>query len=410
MKCLRNARERGTILVLAAAGAVVLLGATAMSVDVGYFFFVRNQLQNAVDAAALAGAQGLLAQPGDYTSSGRAQQLATEFAALNIAAGQPVQLQSSEITFPKSNVIKIDITRPAGTFFAAALGMNQVNIRVSAAAAIAPFKGGGGPGGWRPWAPMDQFGHGPRCVGANDEDMNVPPHGDFNPNPHTWKGLAVQSDKYVSPFDPSLEGMDLSKESDCSTVTGYITSRDVMTDNGNISLKTGSWESPGNFVPVDFGAAGGGANDYQDEIINGWDGVLEYGDVVYTETGNMVGPTSQGCNQLLGTDPSAKTVKGKSGWYVESSAYGVNESPRLIPVVMYSPLESPANGKKQFPVRNFGGFFVQSCGGGKTVRGTFIARRMAGGKPGDVHETTGNTSGAGGQLLGTVVLVNPDSY
>jgi uncharacterized membrane protein len=58
--------DRGSIVVLVAAGVVAIVGVTSLAIDVGYLYVVRNQLQNAVDAAALAGAQGLLAQPGNY--------------------------------------------------------------------------------------------------------------------------------------------------------------------------------------------------------------------------------------------------------------------------------------------------------------------------------------------------------
>lgn len=405
----RITRQRGTILVLAAAGAVVLLGATALSIDVGYFFYVKNQLQNAVDAAALAGAQGLMSQPGNYTSSGAAQKMAVQLAAANQAAAQAVQLQSSEITFPKANIIKIDITRPARTFFAAVVGMNTVNIRVKAAAAVVGVNGGGGPGGWRPFAPMDQFGHGPFCVSPNDDTL-AKPHGPYNAAPHLWNGLTV-ADHYKAPYDDTgVPLSDLSSYTDCGDVTGFITSRDVMLDNGTVTLKTGDWQTPGNFGPVDFGAAGGGANDYKDAIINGWSGELHIGDIVFTETGNMVGPTAQGCSDLIAQDPGATVTKDSVShmWTVTGSKFDV--SPRLVPIVMYSPLNAPVNGKNSFPISNMGAFFIKSCRGGKELTGTFMAMVLHGGQGGSVVNVGSRSSGAGGLLLGTTVLVNPDSY
>jgi hypothetical protein len=134
----RMVRDRGSVVVMMTAGVVALLGATTLAVDVGYLYVVRNQLQNAVDAAALAGAQGLLAQPGNYTADGAAVRLAMEYAARNQADGEPVLLSSSEITFPQSNAILIDITRPARTFFARLFGIRQANIRVRAMAVVAP--------------------------------------------------------------------------------------------------------------------------------------------------------------------------------------------------------------------------------------------------------------------------------
>ncbi|MBI4470187.1 MAG: hypothetical protein HY650_12785 [Acidobacteria bacterium] len=399
--------QRGSILFLAAVGSLVMLGGAAFSVDVGYFFLVKNQLQNAADAAALAGAQGLMLQPSNFTSGGRAVTLATEYAAMNYAANQPVQLQPSEITFPKGNVIMIDLTRPARTFFASVVGMNQVNIRVRSAAAVATVNGG--TGGWRPWAPMDQFGHGSECVGPNDADVNTSPHGDFKTTSHTWKGVTVPTDRYVSPYNPSVGRMDLSLESDCSQVTGYITPRDVMLDNGTIDLKVSSWLTPGNFGPVALGGTGG--SDYRTNIREGWDGTLTYGDIIDTEPGNMVGPTKQGHEDLIAMDPSAHLAKDSSTgrWVVLSNAYGVNESPRIVPIPMYSPLEAPVNGRNNFPVRSFGAFFIHSAPNGKTVRGTFIGTLMHG-APQEIPRAGSQSSGAGGQLLGTVALVDPAKY
>jgi Flp pilus assembly protein TadG len=57
---MRKARgERGQILPIVAVALVGLLGICAFSIDVGYAYFAKRQLQAATDAAALAGAQDL---------------------------------------------------------------------------------------------------------------------------------------------------------------------------------------------------------------------------------------------------------------------------------------------------------------------------------------------------------------
>ena len=56
-----HAGERGQILPLVAICLVVLMGFAGMAVDVGYLQYEKHQQQNATDAAALAGAQELLA-------------------------------------------------------------------------------------------------------------------------------------------------------------------------------------------------------------------------------------------------------------------------------------------------------------------------------------------------------------
>ena len=55
--------ERGSILSLSAVGMLVFLLAVGLCVDVSHFYVVNAELQNAADAAALAGASALNAQP-----------------------------------------------------------------------------------------------------------------------------------------------------------------------------------------------------------------------------------------------------------------------------------------------------------------------------------------------------------
>lgn len=52
----RSARERGYVLVTAAAFAFVLVGALGLVVDVGRMYLLKSELQSRVDAAALAAA------------------------------------------------------------------------------------------------------------------------------------------------------------------------------------------------------------------------------------------------------------------------------------------------------------------------------------------------------------------
>ncbi len=61
--------ESGTVAILTAVLLCVLLGFMALAVDVGHLTGVRNELQNAADSAALAGARALFpAMPGGSTS------------------------------------------------------------------------------------------------------------------------------------------------------------------------------------------------------------------------------------------------------------------------------------------------------------------------------------------------------
>ncbi|WP_279608416.1 pilus assembly protein TadG-related protein [Burkholderia ambifaria] len=62
--------QRGAVAITVAVLMAILLGFGALAIDVGYLFVVRNELQNAADAAALAGAPCLYprAQCGNQTA------------------------------------------------------------------------------------------------------------------------------------------------------------------------------------------------------------------------------------------------------------------------------------------------------------------------------------------------------
>lgn len=398
----RMKNQRGTVIVLLASSIVGLLGAVGLSVDTGYIFTFKNQLQNAVDAAALAGAQGLLADPGNFSANGRAVQLAIEYAANNTAGAQPVNLSQNEISFPSGDVIRLDVTRPANTFFMRVLGISQVNVRVRAAAAVVPANGGRG---LRPFTLLDQFGHGPHCVSPNDAEVNFPPHGDFKDYAHTWMGLRVETDHYKSPYDPEFDGWDLSREADCSQVTGLIAPRDV--DGQLVQLKQSRWLTPGNYGPAAIGQRG--ADTYEHNIVYGSDVYVQVGDVLYTETGNMIGPTLSGVTDLVAQDPTARMVRTSTGrWAVISDQYPMNESPRIIAIPMYSVYYAPYGGREDFGVASIGSFFV-AFGSGQSIFGQFVQSRLKNAQPGDQPRNSGSgTVSGGGRLLGTVQLVSAD--
>ncbi|MFN3420386.1 MAG: pilus assembly protein TadG-related protein, partial [Armatimonadota bacterium] len=56
---MKRAKVRGSSLLLIAFAAFALMAVAALAVDWGFVYYVRHQLQNFVDAAALAGAQEL---------------------------------------------------------------------------------------------------------------------------------------------------------------------------------------------------------------------------------------------------------------------------------------------------------------------------------------------------------------
>ncbi|MDE1943491.1 MAG: hypothetical protein KGI47_10180, partial [Betaproteobacteria bacterium] len=79
--------QRGAVALIVAASLVALLSVVALAVDVGHVMIVRNQAQNAADAAALHGA-AYLYSPGsstpNFSATGPAVSNATSAVPLNI--------------------------------------------------------------------------------------------------------------------------------------------------------------------------------------------------------------------------------------------------------------------------------------------------------------------------------------
>ncbi|RHW42545.1 hypothetical protein D1B31_02800 [Neobacillus notoginsengisoli] len=120
-------KEDGNVLVMVAVSLVMLLGFTALAIDGGRLYFEKSNLQKALDAAVLAGAQDLL--------KGETNAKAT---AIDIALKNGVTLINDDFdTGP--NHIKATKTRDKTLFFAKVLGINNAKVNASSKAQL---KGG----------------------------------------------------------------------------------------------------------------------------------------------------------------------------------------------------------------------------------------------------------------------------
>src|SRR5687768_16317539 len=73
-------RERGAVLVHVAVAMTGLLAFSALTIDLGSLWVARGQAQNAVDAAALAGAIALAGNPDPSLAEAAARAIAQEHA------------------------------------------------------------------------------------------------------------------------------------------------------------------------------------------------------------------------------------------------------------------------------------------------------------------------------------------
>ncbi len=176
----RNARldvRRAAIIPMAAILMTMMVGMLAFSIDIGYICAVEAELQNAADAAALAGAQQMQSPFVSYYSPGQTQQqqiflqvttdtssasspipTAQQFAAANRAGGVNIQVPTSDISFSYydgtnpfvaasypnyfPNTITVTTRRDTtangslGLFFGQIFGITTSNLTATASATI----------------------------------------------------------------------------------------------------------------------------------------------------------------------------------------------------------------------------------------------------------------------------------
>ncbi|MDP4180910.1 MAG: Tad domain-containing protein [Bacillota bacterium] len=127
----------------------------------------------------------------------------------------------------------------------------------------------------------------------------------------------------------------------------------------------GGGGSTGNYAPIDLG--GTGARVYGDNLLNGYSGTINVGDIILTETGNIAGATQTSINSIIGQ--CADTYDN----------YSLN-CPRVLFLPVVNTLS--VNGKKAIQVLGFATFFLEGfsndVNGQVDVIGRFITYCMDG--------------------------------
>ena len=117
-------REDGAVFIVAALMMTVLLGFSALVIDMGSLYLEKSSLQNALDAAALAGAQSL---PATADATAKAQ---LYFADNGYSSADLI------VSFPDSSTITCSSSQSVETTFARVLGINSTNTQELHATAI----------------------------------------------------------------------------------------------------------------------------------------------------------------------------------------------------------------------------------------------------------------------------------
>jgi Flp pilus assembly protein TadG len=126
--------QRGQAIVLVAVALVVLMGCAALTIDVGYAWYAKRELQATADAAALAGAQEL-------PSAANAVSRANQYIALNPINGVSSLTKTITTSCNASvpgcnpvNAVKVEMKGKTKMNFAGLFGMSTANVGARATA------------------------------------------------------------------------------------------------------------------------------------------------------------------------------------------------------------------------------------------------------------------------------------
>ena len=280
----RNHRERGMTVAMLAVFIIGLLAMAALAIDLGVLYTARTSAQHAADAAALAGALTFLnpvsAQPG------AAEEAAIATAGANYVLGKVVTISAADVNVDVANrlvTVTVPLTGPGaiGTFFARAIRVPSVDVTVQASAEAA------------------ENGSGSRCLKPL-----------FIPNTI----LSTQNPVLACAADPKEVFFSRPDGCQAASPAEEITSelspwyQTTAVLGSQYTIKPGMPQNaltPSQFYALDFGA---GANDYRCTLgacTNdcGITDIPACGKSYAVKTGNMVGPTDQGVDDLSGPDP-----------------------------------------------------------------------------------------------------------
>jgi len=127
LKKLKN-KETGVALVLVAFVLLVLLGMSALVVDVGALVLEKHRLAVACDAAALAAAQEL------HAPNSAVRQKAEEYLQDNQVLPSEAEISIQRCPCPNGSKVTVEATRTVDFAFAPVLGFDQGTVKAHAAA------------------------------------------------------------------------------------------------------------------------------------------------------------------------------------------------------------------------------------------------------------------------------------
>jgi len=378
--------QSGSVVVFSALVMVVLAAMATLAVDYGFLQYKRSQLQTAADAAALAGAADLV-RHGDNRAL--VSDTAVSYGQLNLG---DQDVQASAVTTGDVEFYKGD---------ALAVSASPDTVKVTAGRTTSRGN------------PVDMF-LGP-ILGWNTQDLTARASASLfcsnqtkclkpfsPPAKFTWNDTCDSNKKYAN-------NGTLDSDSTCELNSVDVLGYDASDLGTQIVLKIGDSHdttTPGHFQPVDYPPANvgnpesGGAT-YRLNIAGctaSNNTTVKDGDELAIEPGNMTGPTNQGMDALIATDPGAYWDTGTNS--IKGSAYNdPMASPRVALIPFYDPSRPQNSGRNSVYIYQLGAVFVESMDNQGNVTGRFI-RAMAV----DPNRTTGTCDTASVGLYGVGLI------
>lgn len=384
--------EHGATLAFVAIALVALMAAVAFVVDMGMLFVARNEAQRAADAGAHAGAVSLLYHPGDEN---RAREKAIEVGDQNAVLGEAAGIREEDVIVDLDDrSVRVIVRRdevaggPVPTWFARALGIDEVPVNADAKARI----------GWtnsttclKPWliadASDDIDGDG---AWTDGEDYYCSPMmmADGECTDHPDAGIGTEVTSWGSGFRDATGPSPTPDDTGIDPAGTYY-----KKDSGKpIVLKPGNPNEamqPGWFYPIDLPREDepdvGGAR-YKENILSCNPTTVTIGDYLWKENGNMIGPTQQGVQALIDQDPNAtwdQSCNDGVGCIVNSD---FEKSPRYVVVPTFAPTQPVPNGKTEVQINSLVGFFLEDLQGNDVIGRFMGATGIGSGEP--LPETT----------------------
>jgi hypothetical protein len=377
--------ERGAMLILVALSLVALIAFTTFVVDYGVMWVGRRQAQNAADAGALAGAVSMAFDADGWTNrtaTGPARTAAQQMAVTNFVWGQAPNVDVVTDVFftgipaamcapdPDGNTpcIRVDVYRNQArgnalpVLFGQSVGLVSTGVRATATARVAVANASDC---LKPWAIPDKW------LDVYDVTAPTQPANTWTADDN-FETATKQGNSYVPLANPDV----YTPPSASGPGTGFTVDVDLGLE---LTLKAGSPSdaiAPGVFYPVrlpryDGGSQGG--DDYRTNIASCNGLPVEIGDSLTSENGNMIGPTSQGVQDLIAQDPYADwdpTSKSVTGSCAQASTPCAAHSPRIVAIPVFHTGDYYAGkltGQTNFTIVNILGFFIDRIQGNDVI-------------------------------------------